>query len=395
MPKGRAETWLTVLAVAAGIPILIAFAVLAVVFSAKPIHPPSEELQSSMHAAPSAKWAGAVKKGQQAARAAVIDDDLPGLSVAVGVDGALLWAEGFGWADVQSKSPVTPGTQFRIGHVSKALTSAGVGLLVDRGKLHFGERIQAYVPAFPEKQWPVNLRQLMGHIAGVRHYRNTEWGDKPTIRCERASDGLAVFADDPLLFEPESRYKYSTYGWVLVSAAVEAAGQAPFFDFMRAQVFEPLGLAATTSDSGAEAVPGRATSYYSYLERPTTSNVDYSCFAGAGGFVSTPSDLVRFGMAMMGGQFLQPTTLTTLQTPQQLKSGEDTAYGLGWMLETVDLAGERTRMVFHASRTMEGAGTTFLTFPERNLAVAVSSNMSFANTRFLALRIAEAFAKRD
>ena len=84
----------------------------------------------------------------------------------------------------------------------------------------------------------------------------------PSAHCERASEGLQSFADDPLLFEPETRYRYSTYGWILVSAAVEAAADEPFFTFMRTQIFEPLGMADTTSDSATEPIPDRATFYY-------------------------------------------------------------------------------------------------------------------------------------
>ena len=101
--------------------------------------------------------------------------------------------------------PVAPGLRFRIGHASKALTSAAVGLLREKGRLHLDDEIQTYVPAFPRKPWPVTLRQLMGHVAGVRHYRGEE-ADIPSGHCERASEGLQSFADDPLLFEPETQY---------------------------------------------------------------------------------------------------------------------------------------------------------------------------------------------
>ena len=214
----------------------------------------------------------------------------------------------------------------------------------DQGRLRLDDEIQMYVPAFPRKEWPVTLRKLMGHVAGVRHYRDTEWGDKPSVHCERASEGVKSFSNDPLLFEPETHYRYSTYGWVLVSAAVEAAANEPFSTFMRTQVFAPLGMADTVSES-AEPIPNRVTSYFRRLERETTTNVDYSCFAGAGAFLSTPSDLVRFGFALSAGTFLQPATVSMLQTRQQLRSGEDTDYGLGWMLDTVELAGAHTQTV--------------------------------------------------
>ena len=122
--------------------------------------------------------------------------------------------------------------------------------------------------------------------------------------------------------------------------------------------------------------------------------VDYSCFAGAGAFLSTPSDLVRFGMALNAGTLLRPDTVRMLQTPQLLASGKETDYGLGWMLETYQLAGVPTRMASHASRSLVGGSTSFMTFPERGLVVAITSNTSYADTKSIALQIAQAFAGR-
>ncbi len=101
---------------------------------------------------------------------------------------------------------------------------------------------------------------------------------------------------------------------------------------------------------------------------------------------------MRFGIAVSSGKLLHSATVRKLQTPQLLASGEETEYGLGWMLETVPLAGEPTRLASHASRTLLGGSTSFMTFPERGLVVAVTSNTSFAHTRSIALKIAEAFA---
>ena len=367
---------------------------------ATPLHPDAAAVPSVRPAAPLPAWADAVERGQQLARAALVEWNLPGLSVAVGLDGDVVWAEGFGWADLEKRVPVAPHLRFRIGHASKALTSAAVGLLLEQGRLDLDEEIQTYVPAFPEKQWTVTLRQLMGHVAGVRHYDND--GDYlPSAHCERAWEGLRSFADDPLRFQPETRYGYSTFGWILVSAAVEAAANEPFFTFMRTRIFQPLGMRDTTTDSVTDPIPDRVTFYDPRFSGDPgygpelSTRVDYSCFAGAGAFLSTPSDLVRFGMAVAGGTLLKPATVSMLQTPQQLLSGEETEYGLGWMLETFPLAGEPTRLAGHASRTMLGSSTSLMTFPERGIVVSVMSNTSDASLRSIALDVAQAFAERQ
>jgi len=391
----RIQNWLIVAAVGVG---LVSAAILGIITFVKAtkttIHANVKSVPSVMGSAPLPPWTAAAEQARQVVRTSVVTQELPGISVAVGVGGDIVWAEGFGWADMADKVPVAPETRFRIGHVSKALTSAAVGLLREQGRLHLDGEIQEYVPAFPKKQWRVTLRQLMGHVAGVRHYKDTEWGDKPSVHCERASEGLSSFANDPLLFEPETKYSYSTYGWVLVSAAIEAVAGEPFVQFMRTKVFDPLGMVSTIADAPNERMPNRATSYFEgNLGNTLTTKVDYSCFAGGGAFLSTPTDLARFAMAMMKGTLLQPDTVSVLQTRQHLTSGEETSYGLGWNLENIDLAGERTRMASHASRTIEGASTSFLTFPDRGLVVAVTSNISFADMRSIALAVAEAFAR--
>jgi serine beta-lactamase-like protein LACTB len=399
MSSRRNQTWIALIVVAIGLPLAVIAGLLVFVnVTARPVHPNPQDVPSVTNSAPLPKWAEAVERGRQLARAGIIEQNLPGLSVAVGVDGDIVWAEGFGWANVENRVPVAPGTRFRIGHVSKALTSAAVGLLVEQGRLHLDDEIQTYVPAFPRKQWPVTLRQLMGNLAGVRHYSGEE-ADVPSSHCERASEGLKSFENDPLRFQPETQYGYSTYGWVLVSAAVEAAGNEPFFAFMRTHIFTPLGMADTMPDSATSPISNRATFYFPRFsgENPSgievARRVDYSCFAGAGAFLSTPSDMVRFGMAIIGDKLLQHSTVRMLQTPQQLVSGEETDYGLGWMLETVPLAGRPTLLANHASRSLLGASTSFMTFPERGIVVALTSNTSYAATRSIALQIAAAFAE--
>jgi CubicO group peptidase (beta-lactamase class C family) len=367
--------------------------------TATPLHPNPQGVPSVTRSAPLPKWADAVEQGRQIVRAGLIEQNLPGLSVAVGVGSDIVWAEGFGWADLENRVPVTPGTRFRIGTASEVLTSAAVGLLLEKDRLKLDEEIQTYVPEFPEKQWPVTLRQLMGHVAGVR----TDGGDEGPLfseRCERPIEALQHFAERSLLFEPGTQYRSSSYGWILVSAAVEAAADEPFLTFMRRQIFEPLGMDDTMADSATEPIPDRTTFYFPrfaadpryglHLMRP----IDYSCYAGASAFLSTPSDLVRFGMAINSGKLLQPATVELLQTSQRLVSGQETGYGLGWDLETVALAGKQTRLVGHDGESLGGMVASSMTFPAHGIVVSVASNISYADTFAVALKIAQAFAEQ-
>ena len=154
-------------------------------------------------------------------------------------------------------------------------------------------------------------------------------------------------------------------------------------------------------DTSADAEPGpeRAIYYFPRFaadprygpQEPT--EVDYSCFAGSSAFLSTPSDLVRFGMAIDSGKLLQPATVQFLQASQRLASGQETGYGLGWDLETVALAGGQTRLAGHDGELMGGMVASFWTFPEHGIIVSVTSNTSYADTFSLAVKIAQAFAE--
>jgi CubicO group peptidase (beta-lactamase class C family) len=218
-------------------------------------------------------------------------------------------------------------------------------------------------------------------------------------RCERPVEALPFFAERSLLFEPGTQYRYSSYGWILVSAAVEAAADEPFFMFMRKQIIETLAMDDTRADAMAP-IPDRATFYFPrFAADPRYGlhlmrEIDYSCYAGASAFLSTPSDLVRFAMAINSGKLLQPATVQLLQTPQRLISGEETGYGLGWDLETVALAGERTRVVGHDGESLGGMVASLMTFPEHGIVVSVTSNISYADTSGVALKIAQAFAEQ-
>ena len=395
----RPGTWLALIAMGAGLLIALILGLNAfMTMTATPLHPDPQGVPAVAHEAPSAQWADAVERGRQIVRAGLAEQNLPGLSVAVGVGTELVWAEGFGWADLEKRVAVEPSLRFRIGTASTVLTSAAVGLLLEKERLNLDAEIQTYVPEFPKKQLPVLLRQLMAHTAGVR----TDSGDEGPLfsqHCEKPIDALPAFADRSLLFDPGSEYRYSSYGWILVSAAVEAVTGEPFLRFMRKEVFEPLGMDDTRADAATEHFPARASSYFPrYSADPKYGldpmrDLDYSCYAGASVFLSTPSDLVRFGLAINNGKLLQPATVRLLQASQGLPSGQETGYGLGWDLETATVSGQSTVVVGHDGDSLGGMVASFITLPDRGIVVAVISNTSYADTFGLATKIAEPFAE--
>ena len=123
-------------------------------FTAAKVHRDPQEISSVMDSRPPAKWARAAEQARQMVRTVISENNLAGLSIAVGIDGEIVWTEGFGFANVETGSPVTPNERFRTGTASILFTSAAIGLLLDDGRLNVDDEIQKYVPEFPRKQWP-------------------------------------------------------------------------------------------------------------------------------------------------------------------------------------------------------------------------------------------------
>lgn len=300
---------------------------------------------------------------------------IPGLQVAVALDGKLVWSESFGYADVEKRVPVTRTTQFRIGSVSKPLSAAAVALLVEQGKLDLDAPVQRYVPSFPEKPWPITTRQLAGHLAGVRHYQGNEFA--LNRRYASVTEALTIFENDSLRFEPGTRFSYSSYGWNLVSAVVEGASGESFLAYMSRHVLHPLGLSHTAPDRTDSLIPDR-TAFYDpdssgsgFVPAPA---VDNSYKWAGGGFLSTAEDLVRFGSAFLQPGFVRQETLDLLFTSQRTRDGNPTGYGIGWFV-TTDTLGHR--WAFHGGGSIGGT-TAFGVDRDSHIVVAITSNLTSA-----------------
>lgn len=333
---------------------------------------------------------GPWKEAADSARALLLDrmeeQSVPGLSVAVGVDGEIVWEEGFGWADLENRVPVWPSTRFRIASISKSLTAGAVGRLVEEGRLDLDGPVQRYVPSFPEKRWPVTTRLLGGHLAGVRHYRDREF--ESMAHYDNVLDALEIFANDTLLHQPGSAYEYSTYGWNLISAVVQGAAGEPFLDYMRREVFDAAGMRETVAEHVDSLIYHRSRAYVRTRDGRLINApyVDNSNKWAGGGFLSTAADLVRYAFAYLGGEFLEPATVEMLWASQRTLAGERTDYGIGWRENT---EGGR-RIVSHTGGAVGGT-TVLVIYPEEEVVVAILTNMQGASQTGNARRIAEWF----
>jgi CubicO group peptidase (beta-lactamase class C family) len=190
----------------------------------------------------------------------------PGISVAVVEDGQAVWSAGFGMADLEQFVPATAQTLYRLASVSKQMTAVAAMELAEQGKLDLEAPVQKYCPAFPKKEAPITTRLLLGHLAGVRHYKSDS-NDDPEIGNVKHFDdpiqgGLQFFANDPLVAKPGTKFNYTTHGYTVVGCAIEGASGEKYVDYVREQVFAPAGMAHSLVDDRYAIIPYRTRFYH-------------------------------------------------------------------------------------------------------------------------------------
>ena len=290
----------------------------------------------------------------------------PGLALAVAVNGEVVWAEGFGFADLEQCVPVTAKTKFRIGSVSKPLTAVAAALLYQEGKLSLDAPIQQYVPSFPDKGHVITTRELLGHLGGIRHYNSAEDNKENQDAYHSVTESLKLFQADPLVATPGTKWSYSTYGYVLVSAAIETASGQDFLDFMRDKIFLPLGMQETVPDENGRIIHHRAR-WYDLSREGEYQNSPYADLSykwAGGGFLSTSADLARFGSALLSPGFLKQSTLNEIFTSQRTSDGKETQYGLGWFIH---VGAERT---YEHDGGSTGSSSWLVIYPDHRVVIS-------------------------
>lgn len=319
----------------------------------------------------------------------------PAVQIAIAKDGQIVYSKSFGIVDEENDLKATPQTLFRTGSIAKQLTALAALTLADAGKLNLDAPVQTYCPAFPFKQWTITTRELLGHTSGIRHYRGDEDVDS-TKHYKFMADGMAIFENDPLLFEPGTDYNYSTYGYTVAGCVIEGAAHEPYFDYLRRHVLQPTGMEHTAVDDVFAIVPRRARGYRKVNGKIENAGLlDSSYKIPGGGLDTTAEDLVRLGSALMAGQLLNRETIAEMWMPFQFhpsafgagSAPPPSRYGLGW--EITESNGHK--IPWHTGG-QQGCNTAWALVPDEHFAVAVMTNMEFSNAIDIVNEVLQAFA---
>lgn len=311
----------------------------------------------------------------------------PAISVAIGVNNRLIWANALGHADIAAGEKASPSTQFRIGSVSKSVTSLGMGKLLEEGKLDLDAPVQDYVPYFGSSKPDITIRQLASHTSGIRNYSPCfcfpAHEGLNNDQFESIAESIAVFGKDKLLFEPGSDFSYATYNYTLISGAMEEISGVPFLDYMRSTVFQPLNMEQTMGDWALRELKERATFYdVSKGKYKKAYAVNSSNKWAGGGMLSTPSDLVKMGNALLNNTFLSDATKAILWEPVSMDNGEINPqhYAIGWRVDaTSRILEDKKVQIIHHGGTITGSITLLMLFPEYNMSIAMMVNRTGAS----------------
>lgn len=311
---------------------------------------------------------------------------VPGLSAAVVENGEYVWSDGFGMADLENSVPATSLTLYRLGSVSKPLTATGAMLLWEHGKLDLEVPVQHYCPSFPQKPWPVTTREVLGHLAGIRHYHHDAPPDDPELANTKHFEdpiaaGLKFFADEPLLFQPGTKFSYSTHGYTLVGCVIEGASKEKYVDYMRENVFLPANMVRTQQDDRYAVIPYR-TRFYALDKSGRVINADFldsSYKIPGGGLLSSADDMARFEAAILDDQLLHRATRDAMWTPQKDAEGKQNGYALGW-----GNGNQNGIATIGHSGSQQGTSTAMAMAPGRRDGVIVLANLEEVDASELA-----------
>ena len=358
-----------------------------------------------------------------AAQAAVLDslaaaamgrDGMPSVSLAVGRGGAVIFSKGYGLADLENFVPATPRTRYRTASISKWLTATLAMRLVEEGKLELNAEIQRYCPQYSKKQWPVTARHLLTHTSGVRHYvgANGESARATTdtarrelqARQQREQAGFFVrhtdvitpldgFKDDPLLFEPGSRFQYTSPGYRLLGCVLQGAGGSDYTGLMERHVFGPAGMSSTRTDDAHALVPHRAAGYAKDGGQLRRANFrDVSENLPAGGHLSTPEDLVRFALSFVTDKLVRRESRDQMTRRPDFPGSTNPNSPTNYYGYGVSVEQRNGRAVWSHGGGQDGTSTILILLPADSLAVAVMTNISgSAAVGQLAHTVAEQF----
>jgi D-alanyl-D-alanine carboxypeptidase len=316
---------------------------------------------------------------------AVTSESVVGVSIGISRGGKLLYANGYGLANVELDVKASTDSVYRIGSITKQFTAAAILLLVEDEKIELDDPLKKFFPDYPKHGQDVTVAELLSHTSGIKDFTRL-----PTYRTEQPnevtpSQVIDRFQNLPLDFEPGEKFQYCNSGYFLLGAIVEQVAEQSFEQFLQDRLFKTAKLKHTYSDKYTAVIPNRTTGYSRWngnLRNAPYLNMKQT--TGAGDLVSTVTDLLLWNDALMNNQILRPETTIRMTTKGKLNNGKPTNYALGLFVRSLD----GNKVIRHGGG-INGYRAELAYFPDSKLTIAVLANSDNAQATRLSDRIAK------
>lgn len=318
----------------------------------------------------------AIEQVDQAVQSALQQYRLPGATIAVLQDDKIIYAKGYGYANLSARTPVKPEDRFQIGSISKQFVATAILLLMEEGKLALDDSVTKYIPGLPDNWRGVTIRHLLDHTSGLPMDPPQEFASRfADVLTGSDADRIAAVAAIPLKTAPGAKFEYSNVGYGLLGMLAGKLAGMDYYEFLQQRVFRPLGMSSVRKVDSADAMMGAAALGYrqegnGVLEAHSPNLFRYAAL-GAGGLAMNVLDMAKWDAALYGNQVLKPASMAEMSRPQ-VALGRTSSYGLGWFLDTLD-----GHFVMRHSGGMDGYTTEYRRFRDDHFSVIVFTNLRY------------------
>lgn len=303
---------------------------------------------------------------------------IPGLSLAVIKEGKVVKTDGFGQANVETGTPATPETVFKIASLSKPVIATAIMLLVQEGRMALDDQARTYLVESPESWNGITIRHLLSHTSGIVR----DPADYEPYREQPVTDVLESVYPLPLAFPPGETWLYSNVGYYALAEIISRVSGSSWDEFIVDRLFAPAGMTATRTVTTAAIVPHRASGYTETSDGMINAP-DWIAVRPSGAFLSSVVDLARWDALLGSDGPLSPASRRQMWTPVSLNDGTPTRYGLGWYVES--FLGRRR---VHHDGQFPGFRSDYERFEDDRLTVIALANSDRTSLESIAVTVA-------
>ncbi len=323
-------------------------------------------------------WAQDVARMEQVIQAYTTGNKFMG-TVLVARGNDVILSKGYGKANLEWDIPNTPSAKFRLGSITKQFTAASILLLQERGKLNINDPVKKYMADAPAAWDKITIYHLLTHTSGIPNFTSFPEYSKWERYETTAKEGVARFRDRPLDFQPGEKWSYSNSGYLLLGYLIETISGGSYAQFVRDNIFTPLGMKDSGYDSNTVIIPRRASGYVPVKDGLENAGyVHMSIPGGAGALYSTTEDLLKWEQGLFGGKVLSAASLETMTKPYK----DDYACGLGVRLKN-------GRKLIEHGGGIQGFNTQLSYYPDDKLTVVVLANVNGEAPGEIAAKLAD------